>query len=196
MAQIILASASPRRKELLGQVGLEFKVVEPDIDETNSLNFGAAELVQHLAYEKALNVANKIANITGTDGALVIGADTVVFKDSILGKPSDKDEAFEMLKNLQGQWHDVITGLAVVDTVTRKSISVFDTTRVKMKVLSDRAIQAYIDSGEPLDKAGAYGIQGLGAVIVEKIEGCYFNVVGLPLAKLSNLLENFGVSVL
>lgn len=196
MAQIILASASPRRKELLGQIGLKFDVVEPDVDETNSLNLGADELVQHLACKKAINAANKIVNMTRMEGALVIGADTVVVKDGILGKPRNEDEAFCMLKKLQGDWHEVITGLAVVDTVTNKSISGFETTRVKMKELSDRAINAYISSKEPLDKAGAYGIQGLGAVLVEKIEGCYFNVVGLPLAKLSDLLGIFGVNVL
>lgn len=196
MGKIILASASPRRKELLKQICLEFSVVIPDIDETNTMNLSAGELVKHLAYEKALNVADKVSENMGIESKIVIGADTVVVKDGILGKPMDRDEAFKMLKTLQGHWHDVITGLAVLDTVTNKCFKVFETTHVKMKMLSDYKINAYIDSGESLDKAGAYGIQGLGAVLVEKIEGCYFNVVGLPLARLSDVLGNFDVEVL
>jgi|LSQX01.1.fsa_nt_gb septum formation protein len=196
MARIVLASASPRRRELLKQIGIEFTVVESKIAESNENGFSAGELAQYLAYEKALSVAKSIARDNDKTETLVIGADTIVVKDQILGKPKDRNDAFKMLKVLQGSWHEVITGVAVISTFGYKNIKTFEITRVKMKELSEQAINAYIDTSEPCDKAGSYGIQGLGAVLVEKIDGCYFNVVGLPLARLSNILSEFGVVVL
>lgn len=197
MIRIVLASASPRRSELLRQIGLGFEVVTSDIDESNKMNLSADELVKHLAYEKALHVAQKVAQ-RGKDPnrCLVIGADTIVVKDSILGKPGDRDEAVRMLKTLSGNWHEVMTGIAVIDTKDFRNVKSFETTRVKLKELSDDTILAYVNSKEPMDKAGAYGIQGKGALLVERIEGCYFNVVGLPLARLADLLKSLGVSVL
>ncbi|MFZ5990081.1 MAG: Maf family protein [Bacillota bacterium] len=196
MVQIVLASASPRRSELLKQIGLNFKVVTSNIDENNRMNLSAVELVQHLAYEKAFDVAKRMNKNFNDAKCLVIGADTVVVKDGILGKPKDSEDAFKMLKQLQGGWHKVITGIAVIDALDLNGAKSYEVTDVKMKTLSDDAIYSYIDSKEPMDKAGAYGIQGLGAVLVEKIDGCYFNVVGLPIAKLSDLLRDFGVFVL
>lgn len=196
MIKIVLASSSPRRSQLLTQIGLNFEVIEPDIDETDGINLEASQLVKFLAYEKAHFVAKNISkNFQKDEKCLVIGADTIVKKERILGKPQNSQEAFEMLKHIQGSWHKVLTGIAVIDAATMKGISDFEITDVKMKELTDSTIKAYIDTKEPLDKAGAYGIQGLGSIFVEKINGCYFNVVGLPLAKLDTLLRKFGVSI-
>lgn len=194
--KIVLASSSPRRHQLLTQIGLEFEVIEPEIDETNGMNLEASELVKFLAYEKAHFVANKIQkDLQKNERCLVIGADTVVIKEKILGKPQDSQEATEMLKYIQGSWHKVMTGITVIDASNMKGLSDFEITDVKIKELSDSTIKAYVDSKEPLDKAGAYGIQGLGSILVERINGCYFNVVGLPLAKLYTLLKEFGVFI-
>ena len=191
MKEIVLASASPRRLELLKQIGLEFSVFPSDIDERIDIDSTPEEAVQSLSFRKAVDVAGKLQN-----SPLVIGADTIVFKDSILGKPENEDHAFRMLKMLQGGWHEVITGITVIDSSNGNHLSGYEKTRVKMRKLSDGMISSYIHTGEPLDKAGAYGIQGMGALLVEKIEGCYFNVVGLPLLKLSLMLEKFGVNIL
>jgi len=192
--QIVLASQSPRRSELLKQLGLDFVIKTSDVDESNSRGLKASELVQHLAFEKARVVAEDSSLNRET---IVIGADTVVVREgTILGKPRDKEDAFNMLKSLSGSWHEVMTGVAVIDINSFRYDKSIETTRVKMKELKDDVINAYIDSGEPLDKAGAYGIQGLGAVLIDRIEGCYFNVVGLPISKLCDVLKNFEVYVL
>jgi len=120
----------------------------------------------------------------------------VVVKDRIMGKPKDRDDAVRMLKHLSGSWHEVMTGIALIDTKDFRSVTSVEITKVKMKELTDDTILAYVDTKEPMDKAGAYGIQEKGAILVERIEGCYFNVVGLPLGRLSDLLKDFGVSVL
>ncbi|ABN51328.1 MAG TPA: septum formation inhibitor Maf [Hungateiclostridium thermocellum] len=197
MVKIVLASGSPRRSELLKQIGLDFEIVLSDIDESNEENLKANELVQHLAYKKAYDVAKKVANReNGKERYLVVGADTVVVKDRIMGKPKDRDDAVRMLKHLSGSWHEVMTGIALIDTKDFRSVTSVEITKVKMKELTDDTILAYVDTKEPMDKAGAYGIQEKGAILVERIEGCYFNVVGLPLGRLSDLLKDFGVSVL
>ncbi len=191
MKDIVLASASPRRSQLLKQIGLDFRVLTSDVDETIDKTISTEEAVKYLSVKKASDVSGKIAK-----GPLIIGADTVVVKDVILGKPRDEEEAFSMLKSLQNQWHEVITGITVIDTSTGKVISDFEKTRVKMRSLSDSMIHSYINTKEPFDKAGAYGIQGMGAILVERLEGCYFNVVGLPLTKLTMILELFEVKVM
>lgn len=192
--QIVLASQSPRRSELLKQLGLDFVIKTSDVDESNSMGLKASELVQYLAFEKARVIAEDSSLNRET---IVIGADTVVVREgSILGKPRDREDAFNMLKRLSGNWHEVMTGVAVIDINSFRYDKSIETTRVKMKELKDETINAYIDSGEPLDKAGAYGIQGLGAVLIDRIEGCYFNVVGLPISKLCDTLRNYGVYVL
>ncbi len=192
--QIVLASQSPRRSELLKQLGLDFVIKTSDVDESNSRGLKASELVQYLAFEKARVIAEDSSLNRET---IVIGADTVVVREgSILGKPRDREDAFNMLKRLSGNWHEVMTGVAVIDINSFRYDKSIETTRVKMKELKDETINAYIDSGEPLDKAGAYGIQGLGAVLIDRIEGCYFNVVGLPISKLCDTLRNYGVYVL
>jgi len=195
MELIVLASSSPRRSVLLRQIGLKFEIMIPDVDESIDSHESPELVAQELAYLKALSAADRLKR-NGRYDCLVIGADTIVVKDGILGKPENSNQAYNMLKSLQGSWHEVITGLTVIDCAGMRSIKCFEKTLVKMKSLSDDEIWSYIDTGEPLDKAGAYGIQGIGALLVERIEGCYFNVVGLPLSRLSEVFGQFGVSLL
>ena len=189
MKKVVLASSSPRRYEMLKQIGLKFEVIPADIEEVIDTKLIPENMVQKLSYDKAFYVANKFNNL------IVIGADTIVLKDEILGKPNNEEHAFKMLKSLQGAWHEVITGVTVIDSSDLRYVNAFEKTRVKMKPLSESDIRSYIKTGEPMDKAGSYGIQGKGAVLVEKIEGCYSNVVGLPLMKLSLVLEGFGITI-
>ena len=186
--KIVLASQSPRRRELLQGLIADFEIIVDNSDEVADPGLTPEELVKSLALQKAQNVA-RVAN----KGALVIGADTVVCVDGrILGKPKSEREAKEMLSLLSGREHHVCTGFVVVDNATDKTICDFERTMVRFKVLTDEEIERYISSGEPMDKAGAYGIQGTGALFVEGIKGDYFNVVGLPLCALfKSLKENF-----
>jgi septum formation protein len=191
MKNTVLASASPRRKELLIQIGLQFEVKVAPVDETIPEGMPIREAVSELAYRKAKKVADL------SEDGIIIGADTVVVcGEQILGKPVDFSEAVRTLQKLSGSEHRVITGFCVIDAATGKTVKASETTRVFFRRLSDDEINAYVKSGEPMDKAGAYGIQGLGAVLVEKIEGCYFNVVGLPLTRLAVVLKKFGLEVL
>lgn len=192
MRKIVLASASPRRAELLRQIGLEFGVDHGDYTEDMPpAGADPHELVEYLSREKAKNVAFR------HPGALIVAADTVVVcGDKIMGKPGSGPEARKMLRALTGRNNSVVTGFTVLDTAGGKAVTRSVETTVWMKKLTAGEINAYVRTGEPLDKAGAYGIQGLGAVIVERIEGDYFNVVGLPLAALAEALKEFGVEVL
>jgi len=187
---IILASASPRRQQLLSQLGLKFSVEPSCLDENLNYKLDFGPLVAEMAFKKAMAVAKR------HEIGLVLGADTiVVLDDMILGKPSTFKEAEEMLNSLSGRWHKVFTGLSLVDAATRRYINEFQESRVKFKDLSSLEIQNYIKTGEPMDKAGAYGIQGKGALFVEKIEGDYYNIVGLPLFKLSEMLAQFDIKI-
>jgi len=188
--RIILASNSPRRRELLSQVGLEYEVIPSGFEEKAS-GMEPHEMVKHFAFMKASDVASSIK-----DDALVIGADTIVYLDSILGKPSDEEDAARMLRSLSGRVHLVISGISVIHTLSGRCITDCETTKVRIKTLSESEIQNYIRTGEPMDKAGSYAIQGLGALFVEGITGDYFNVVGLPLFKLSQIIKTFGVALL
>src|SRR3989304_4052861 len=188
---IILASASPRRKELLERIGLKFEVEPSNYEEGISSELGPHELAKSLSLEKAKLVAQNHKN------TLVIAADTfIVFESRILGKPRTETEAKEMLKTMNGKPHSVITGFTIIDTDSNKALSRSVETKVHLRQLSSNEIDAYVRSKEPLDKAGAYAIQGLGAVIVEKIEGDFFNVIGLPLSALTESLKEFGVNIL
>jgi septum formation protein len=188
---IILASASPRRKEILEKTGLKFKVDESDYKEKVDPGLKPHELARFLSREKARHVARRYRN------ALVIAADTiVVFRGRLFGKPRNEEQAKEMLKAMSGKAHSVITGFTIIDTAGKKEISRSVESKVFFKRLSTDEIETYIISGEPLDKAGAYGVQGLGAVIVKRIEGDFFNVMGLPLNALTESLKKFGVNVL
>ncbi|MEW6066047.1 septum formation protein Maf [Desulforamulus profundi] len=190
MRPIILASASPRRQELLANLGLEFEVKVSEVDETLDENMPAAQQVEKLAERKASVVAAQ-----STKG-LVIGADTlVVLGGKPLGKPADREEAVQMLKSLQGRSHEVFTGLAVIDAATGQSVVTHQATAVRFKPLSSEQIQRYVDTGEPMGKAGAYAVQGKASIFIDSIRGCYFNVVGLPVAKLADALRMFGVEI-
>lgn len=186
--RLVLASASPRRSALLSQIGITFEVRPSDIVEPPSnvhLNTPASEVTQKLALLKAVDVAQHF------NEAIIIGADTLVsLEGKLLGKPTDDTEAFEMLTHLSGTCHEVVTGVALVDVETGREIVWAETTQVHFRELRSTEITAYIASGETSDKAGAYGIQGRGAAFVRRIEGCYFNVVGLPLASLVERLFN------
>ncbi|MBO8172540.1 MAG: septum formation inhibitor Maf [Bacillaceae bacterium] len=189
--RIILASSSPRRKQLMEGMGLNFDVIPSRVDETVSEDLEPSEIVETLALRKASEVAERVG------GGIVIGSDTVVVLDgNVLGKPRDESHAFDMLNRLQGRTHLVYSGLAVIDNGTGRQISGHCVTRVHMKSLSPRKIKKYIDSGEPLDKAGSYAIQGIGATLIDFIEGDYFNVVGLPVSLLADYLEELGIDVL
>ena len=180
----ILASASPRRQELLEKIIPEYTCIPADIDETIPETISALDAPAHLSLEKARHIAKN------NPDAVVIGADTCVISgDKILGKPSSREDAFNMLKALSGKTHLVITGCAIVKGTAEISFS--EVTQVEFYPLTDAEINAYIDTNESMDKAGAYGIQGKGAVLVKGIQGDYFNVVGLPLARLSRELKNF-----
>ncbi|MBU5677699.1 septum formation inhibitor Maf [Alkaliphilus sp. MSJ-5] len=192
MKQIVLASTSPRRKEILEGLGVEFKVVGSNIEEKVNENLSPPEIAKQLAYLKAKDISNKI-----NGDYVVIGADTIVEYNKILGKPRNIEEAYSMLKLLSGQVHRVITGFAVIDCLTQKEFIDYECTNVYFNHLTDNQIQKYISTGEPMDKAGAYGIQGKASLFVSKIEGDYFNVVGLPIFKLGVVLHNhFDISLL
>lgn len=187
MDKIILASASPRRQELLNKYNLNPRIFSAQIEEKLSMGESPEQIAMALALEKSLWVSNHFSN-----GEVIIGADTiVVLGDLVLGKPKDEADAFNILKLLSGKEHHVITGISIIKAGTNTKIIDYESTLVRFRHLSDKKINNYIRTKEPLDKAGAYGIQGLGMVLVEKIDGCYSNVVGLPLGKLDYLLNKF-----
>lgn len=191
MRELILASASPRRKEILANLGLSFQVVVADIDESRREQEMASDYVVRLAMRKALTVADMVGR------GIVIAADTIVVVDEqVLGKPGDEEAARNMLRTLSGREHVVFTGVGVVDTEQGKTISGREQTIVYFRRLSEQDIEGYLTSGEPFDKAGGYGIQGRGALLVRKIEGDYFNVMGLPVSLLHQLLLEVGVNIL
>ncbi|HRP02254.1 MAG TPA: Maf family protein [Candidatus Kapabacteria bacterium] len=185
---VILASASARRRQLLSFLNIDFKVEIADIDENISLDLPPEEYCKQLAFSKA-----KIVALHHTEATLIIGADTIVYLNGeIINKPSDREEAYSILSQLSGNTHKVYTGLALINSVTMDSIVDYQVSDVTFRKLSDKEIWAYIDSGSPMDKAGAYGIQDdFGAVFVQDIRGCYYNIVGLPLQLLYSNLVTF-----
>lgn len=184
MEKLILASGSPRRKEILAVFGKPFEVVTSDIEEPVNEADPPEVTVMALALEKAMDVAAKMPL-----GTLVVGADTLVYCDGYLGKPVDEADAERMLNRLQARSHQVYTGFAVVRAGTDQKVVDAVCTTVRMKPLDERMIRHYIRSGEPMDKAGAYAIQGRGALLIEGIQGDYFNVVGLPINRVGEVLE-------
>ncbi|WP_370571944.1 Maf family nucleotide pyrophosphatase [Methanomethylovorans sp.] len=192
MREIVLASASPRRKELLRQlIGDNFKIVPGSYHEKPQPEMPVLDLIIHNSREKAREVASLVSF------GIVIAADTVVLCDGeIIGKPHTKDKAREMLRKISGKKIHVVTGLTVIDIDANLQKSTSETTGVRIKIMQDAEIEGYIETSEPLDKAGAFAIQGKGAIIVERIEGDYFNVVGLPLFRLNTILRELGVDVL
>lgn len=191
MNNIVLASASPRRKELLSQLCLSFDVIPAESDETFYPSLSIEENIVRLALGKA-----KALEDSAQPDKIIIGADTVVCLDGkVLGKPASEDEAFSMLKALSGRTHRVYTGFALIRKRDGKQITGYEKTEVSFYHISDDDINAYIKTAEPHDKAGAYGIQGMGAVFVKGISGDYSNVVGLPLSRIAKALGEFGVRV-
>jgi septum formation protein len=190
MRLLILASASPRRWELLRQVGLHFTAMPVLIEEEILPQEKASEAAERLALRKAEACSKNLSR------ALVLGLDTVVALDRrILGKPRDEEHAREMLRALSGRAHDVTTGLALLDLDSGGRWIEHETTQVTFRSLEEDEIDQYVRSGEPMDKAGAYGIQGGAAFFIPRIEGCYFNVVGLPLFRLGRMLQKAKISV-
>lgn len=189
--KIILASQSPRRKELLERMGIkDFETISPNVDESAFHGLPPEELVRHLSAEKAAAVAGR----AGED-AIVIAADTVVaLEGAVLGKPADELDAFKMLSALSGVRHQVYTGVTVCRGGEKQTAH--EVTDVTFRELSEREIEDYISTGEPMDKAGAYGIQGYGALLIQGISGDYYNVMGLPVCRLSGMLARFGVDCL
>ncbi len=184
----ILASKSPRRRRLLTQLGFDFKIMPADIEEENVDIRDPAEFVTSLALAKAEAIA---ANLD--QKAVILGSDTTVVIDGeMINKPADKEEAYRMLKSLSGRTHTVYTGIALVESVTGRFVTDLQKTDVHFRDLDDDEINAYIDTGSPMDKAGAYGIQDdFGAVFVDNIEGCYYNIVGLPLELFYRKMKEF-----
>lgn len=194
---VILASGSPRRKELLTQAGIAFEVITSDADETPTKTV-PAEIVMELSKRKGEDVYERLEREGRIDKAgetLIISADTLVFfKDERLGKPKDKADAFRMIKELSGDVHDVITGvtLTYVNQGQKKQVRFFEKTEVSVYDLTDEEIEAYIATGEPMDKAGAYAIQGFFGKYIKGINGEYANVVGLPIARLYHEIKKLG----
>lgn len=187
MNTIVLASSSPRRKELLESYNLKPIIVKSNIQEKIFPGEEASQIAMALAFEKADQITNEFHQ-----GEIIIGADTIVSCEGrILGKPKNEDDAKDMLKFLDNKEHEVITGISILKANSNIRIIDYEKTIVKFRKLSERKINSYILTGEYRDKAGAYGIQGFGGLLVEGIQGCYFNVVGLPLYKLDILLEKY-----
>lgn len=190
MRNIILASASPRRKKLLKQLGIEFTIDASNIDEKLNPRYRPRKQIESLSLQKAQAVAPNY------DDAVIIAADTMVaLGDEMLGKPKDKKEAARMLRKLSGTQHVIITAFTVIDSKTKKVVTKSVETKVFFKKLSPKEIRQYIETKEPIDKAGAYAIQEKGALFIEKIEGDYFGAVGLPLFLLGKELKRFDIEI-
>ncbi|HEX9764780.1 MAG TPA: Maf family protein [Candidatus Acidoferrales bacterium] len=188
MLRLILASASPRRRELLTNAGFEFEVIPSEVEEPGNTGAPPGAFAERVAQLKAETVARAFAP---TYRAVVLGADTVVVaRGELLGKPRSPEEARAMLEKLSGREHQVITGVALVNAAGRCTLA-HETTRVQFRELTAEEIADYVASGEPLDKAGAYAIQGRASRFVTRIEGCYFNVMGLPVALVDRLLRQW-----
>ena len=187
---LVLASSSPRRQELLTKLGVQFTVLVAQVEEDSFFSKSVAidDSLSAVSLEKARVVGGLVQK------NVIIGADTVVILDGrVLGKPSGYTEASEMLQQLSGRSHIVKTGVSIFDNVSNKSLSEVVKTTVQFKKLSDEEISWYLEAGEFFDKAGAYGIQGRAGVLIEKIEGCYYNVVGLPINSVHEMLLNFSI---
>lgn len=190
MEKLYLASSSPRRRDLLKLLGLEYSFVPSRVKETILPGELPEVACQRLALDKAIKGASRI------ERGIVLGFDTlVVLGSEFLGKPKNPQEAFFMLKKLSGKQHRVLTGIAILDKETSRIITDYEETIVYFRELDEEEIENYVQSGEPLGKAGAYAIQGRAAVFVQRIEGCFYNVVGLPLYRLHMLLKKIGIKV-
>ena len=190
--RLILASASPRRRDLLARLGLSFEVAPSAVDESLPIGISAAQGAARLALAKARAVAAGVRDRSEAP-AVVLGADTLVVLDGRpFGKPASRDEARATLAALRGRTHEVFTGVALVETLSGREACETVASRVVMRPYGDAEIQAYVETGEPDDRAGAYAVQGIGSRLVARVDGCYTNVVGLPLGTTARLLRAFG----
>jgi nucleoside triphosphate pyrophosphatase len=188
--KLILASKSPRRAEILRNAGFKFEIVAAEVDETRRDAETAEDYVRRLAVDKTMAAREIISAGSSEKSTVIVGADTTVaVGEEILGKPSSADEAREMLRRLSGRSHEVYTGLAILSLASQTPRVAVERTRVTFDAMTPEEIEEYIRSGEPFDKAGAYAIQGRGGRFISRIEGCYFNVMGLPLARLYAMLR-------
>ncbi|MCD6322989.1 MAG: septum formation inhibitor Maf [Clostridiales bacterium] len=188
MTRLILASGSPRRAEMMMRITSEFKIIVPNIDETINDSESPSEMVERLALEKAQVIIQKI------NGKFpVLAADTIVVHDRVLGKPTDEKDAYRMLQELADDSHYVITGVAIIHPGKSKSVSFIEKTEVFFGPISNSEIRTYIKGGEPMDKAGAYGIQGAGGCFITKINGCFYNVMGFPLNRIYTTLKELDI---
>ncbi len=191
MRKIILASKSPRREKLLKQIGLQFEIIPSGVKEVIDSKLDHSKQVEKLSFQKAEVVAKQFSD------AIIIGADSMIaIGDEIIGKPKDKKDAVRILKKLSGKMHLGITGFTIIDTKSGKKLTRSVTTRVWFKKLNEREIESYLSRDEPYDFAGAYSVASFAAVLVEKIEGDFYNVVGLPLFVFSEELKQFGINLL
>lgn len=192
-ATLVLASTSPRRQQLIGLLGLPVEIMPSHADEDTPEGWSPSRIVEELSHRKAAAVLERASH---TPGAIVVGSDTIVVLDGdVLGKPKDREDAIAMLTRLAGRAHEVFTGLCCIDAASGRSIVSHSVTRVFMRALTGDQIARYVDSGEPMDKAGAYGIQEIGAMLVDRIEGDFFTVVGLPVSMLASQLGEFGLQL-
>lgn len=198
--KLVLASTSPRRKDLLTALGLTFQVQPSTIDEIMDPALAPEELVLNLAQQKTADVFKSLSAKSRDERLLVLGADTIVVLDgNFLGKPTDRAEAIDMLKRLSGRAHEVYTGVWLI--VREEDGRVIEShscerSKVFFRSLDERELEAYVDTGEPMDKAGAYALQGIGAALIEKIEGSHTNIVGLPIPNVVSLLRDSGYLIL
>jgi septum formation protein len=188
-SKFVLASSSPRREKLLRKLGLDFRIISPNVIEKHTNAESPDEYVLRVSLKKALTVAATLEH-----KHIVIGADTIVVCDGcILGKPKDEEEAKSMLMRLSGRYHQVMTGLSIVKSKSEIMHAENVESMVRFRSLNPHEIEEYVDTKEPLDKAGAYAAQGIGAFMIEEIQGSFTNIVGLPLSSLSNALKNLGI---
>jgi septum formation protein len=192
MKKIILASTSTRRKEILENLGLEFEVYKSDVEEKVDKYLTFEENVERIALEKALKAAEELKD----KDSLIIAAHTMLIYDSLIGMPSTEQEAFDILQQLSGKVHEIITGVCVFDTSENRGMFTNKKTKVKFMKLKDDFIRKFINEGETWQKAGAYSVVGKGALLVDEIEGCYTNVMGLPVSLLGEMLVEFDMNVL
>jgi len=188
--RIILASASPRRKEILDMVGLQYECLPANIDESEFLSLPPDIAVMQTARKKANAVRGQVSA-----PAIIIAADTVCYLNGIIGKPADEEDAERILRMFSDTVHSVYTGIYVLDNCSGKECVRFSETKVLFSALSDDDIHNYVLSGEPMDKAGAYAIQGLASKFIRSIDGCFYNVVGLPISELRDMLKLFGINI-
>ncbi|TFE30697.1 Maf family protein [Cohnella luojiensis] len=193
--QLVLASASPRRQELIALLGLPIRILPSHVEEDTPEDWTPSQIVEGLSLRKALAVKEKLTNPADVS-SIIVGSDTiVVLNGKVMGKPRDEHEARLMLEQLSGNTHEVFTGVTCVRISDAKTVTSHRVTKVRMRSLSAEQISRYVDTGEPMDKAGAYGIQEIGSLLIESIEGCYFNVVGLPVSLLAVQLEQFDIKI-